>query len=165
MPDAAMPGSAIPFSALPGKQGLYDPAREADSCGVAFLADLTGRPSHELVRNALVALHNMDHRGAAGAEPSSGDGSGLTVAVPDAFLRAVAGFELPPAGSYATGIGFLPVDPAAQQRVRQLVAEVAADERLTVLGWREVPTADAGVGPTARQVMPAFSQLFVAATE
>jgi glutamate synthase (NADPH/NADH) large chain len=155
----------MPFSAIPGKHGLYDPGRESDSCGVAFLADLTGRSSHRLVRDALVALHNMDHRGAAGAEPSSGDGSGLTVAIPDAFLRAVAGFELPPAGSYATGIAFLPTQPAARQRVAELIAETAAAEGLDVLGWREVPTDDTGVGPTARQVMPAFSQLFVAATE
>ena len=97
----------------PAKQGLYDPAAEADSCGVAFLADLQGRPSHKLVRNALIALHNMDHRGAAGAEPSSGDGSGLTVALPDEFLRAVLDFELPALGGYATGIAFLPTDAAA----------------------------------------------------
>src|SRR4051794_17920246 len=160
-----MPEFAMPFSAIPAKQGLYDPARESDSCGVAFLADLRGRPSHQLVRDALIALHNMDHRGAAGAEPSSGDGSGLTVAIPDAFLRAVAGFELPPAGSYATGIAFLPTEPEVQRQVRELVADTAAVEGLRVLGWRELPTADAGVGPTARSVMPAFSQLFVAAVE
>ncbi|HEU5268439.1 MAG TPA: glutamate synthase central domain-containing protein, partial [Jatrophihabitans sp.] len=160
-----MPGSTMPFSAMPAKQGLYDPAAEHDSCGVAFLADLTGRSSHRLVRDALVALRNMDHRGAAGAEPSSGDGSGLTVAIPDAFLRAVADFELPPAGSYATGIAFLPAEPAARQRVAGLVAETAAEEGLQVLGWREVPTDDTGVGPTARSVMPAFSPLFVAAPD
>jgi glutamate synthase (NADPH/NADH) large chain len=165
MPNTPRPSPALPFSALPGKQGLYDPAREADSCGVAFLADLTGRSSHRLVRDALIALHNLDHRGAAGAEPSSGDGSGLTVAIPDAFLRAAAGFELPPAGRYATGIGFLPTQPAARRRIAELIAEIAAAEGLRVLGWREVPTDDTGVGPTARSVMPAFRQLFVAATE
>jgi len=156
---------ALPFSALPKRQGLYDPAAEADSCGVAFLADLAGRPSHELVRNALVALHNMDHRGAAGAEQSSGDGSGLTVALPDAFLRAVAGFELPPAGQYATGIGFLPTAPGARARVQQLVERIAAEEGLRVLGWRRVPVDDTGIGPTALSVMPAFSQLFVTTAE
>jgi glutamate synthase (NADPH/NADH) large chain len=155
----------VPFSAFPAKQGLYDPAHEADSCGVAFLADLQGRPSHKLVRDALVALHNMDHRGAAGAEPSSGDGSGLTVAVPDAFLRAVVDFELPVAGGYATGIGFLPTDPAARARLHQLVADTAAAEGLRVLGWRPVPVVADGLGPTARSVMPAFEQLFVAPVE
>ncbi len=164
-PSARHPRAGLPFSAVPARQGLYDPAAESDSCGVAFLADLTGRASHQLVRDALIALHNLDHRGAAGAEPDSGDGSGLTVAVPDAFLRAVTSFELPPAGSYAVGLAFLPLDPQARARLRELVAEIAAQEGLRVLGWREVPIDDTGVGATARQVMPGFEQLFVAATE
>ena len=84
----------IPFSAVPEAQGLYDPRFESDSCGVAFVADLHGRASHQIVAHALTALHNLDHRGAAGAEPSSGDGAGITVQVPDAFLRAVCDFEL-----------------------------------------------------------------------
>ena len=161
-----MPESTLPFSAIPAKQGLYRPAYESDSCGVAFLADLRGRPSHQLVRNALIALHNMDHRGAAGAEPSSGDGSGLTVAIPDGFLRAVAGFELPPVGSYATGIAFLPArarGPASG--TGSCSPSIAAAEGLRVLGWRELPVDDTGVGPTARSVMPAFGQLFLAAAE
>jgi glutamate synthase (NADPH) large chain len=154
----------LPFSAIPAKQGLYDPATEADSCGVAFLADLNGRPSHRLVRTALTALHNMDHRGAAGAEPSSGDGSGITVAIPDSFLRRVlTDFELPPPGNYATGVAFLPTDDAARRRVKALVADTAAAEGLAVLGWREVPVDPSGLGPTARSVMPAFEQPFVAA--
>ena len=153
------------FSALPTAQGLYDPRHETDSCGVACLADLRGRPSHSLIGAALTALHNMDHRGAAGAEPSSGDGAGITVAVPDAFLRAVAGFELAPAaGSYATGIAFLPTDQAARDRVKAVVAETAAAEGLRVLGWRPVPIAPDGVGPSALAVMPAFEQLFVEST-
>src|SRR5438445_4939221 len=89
----ASEGARVQFSAVPAAQGLYDPRTEADSCGVAFLADLQGRRSHALVSNALVALHNMDHRGAAGAEPSSGDGAGLTVGIPDGFLRSVLDFE------------------------------------------------------------------------
>ncbi|HEX4727276.1 MAG TPA: glutamate synthase central domain-containing protein, partial [Jatrophihabitans sp.] len=169
-PSASDPGAdrsgSLPFSAIPAKQGLYDPAAEADSCGVAFLADLTGRPSQELVRNALIALHNMDHRGAAGAEPSSGDGSGITVAIPDGFLRrVVTGFELPPQGGYATGIAFLPTDGPARHRVKELVAETATAEGLTVLGWRPVPTDPTGLGPTALSVMPAFEQLFVTGAE
>ena len=149
------------FSALPGRLGLYDPRDEIDSCGVAFLADLQGRESHKLVTDALTALHNMDHRGAAGAEPSSGDGAGLTVAIPDEFLRAVTDFELPSPGRYATGIAFLPVDDAARQRVKALLAEVAAAEGLRILGWRDVPIFADEVGPTAAAVMPAFEQLFV----
>ena len=153
----------MPFSAVPAAQGLYDPRNESDSCGVACLADLRGRPSHSLIETALTALHNMDHRGAAGAEPSSGDGSGITVAVPDEFLRAVAGVPLPAPGSYATGIAFLPVDEAARDRVKAVVAETAAVEGLRVLGWRPVPVDPAGVGPSALEVMPAFEQLFVSA--
>ena len=151
------------FSAVPAAQGLYDPRNETDSCGVACLADLRGRPSHSLISTALTALRNMDHRGAAGAEPESGDGSGITVAIPDEFLRAVAGVELPPAGSYATGIAFLPRGQAARDRVKVVVAEIAAAEGLRVLGWRPVPVCTEGVGPSALEVMPAFEQLFVCA--
>ncbi len=150
------------FSALPPAHGLYDPRYETDSCGVAFIADLTGRVSHRIVAQALTALHNLDHRGAAGAEPSSGDGAGITVQVPDEFLRAVAGFELPAAGSYATGIAFLPVDTDKSARVVELVEAAVAEEGLTVLGWRAVPTQPEGLGTTARGVMPTFSQVFVA---
>jgi glutamate synthase (NADPH/NADH) large chain len=156
----------VAFSAVPAAQGLYDPRAEADSCGVAFLADLKGRAGHGLIKDALVALHNMDHRGAAGAEPSSGDGAGLTVAVPDEFLRAVlagGSFDLPPAGQYVTGIAFLPVDPERRAAVKQIVADTAADEGLDVLGWRDVPTVPDGIGPTALSVMPVFEQPVLAA--
>jgi glutamate synthase (NADPH/NADH) large chain len=155
----------VPFSAVPAAQGLYDPRNETDSCGVAFLADLNGRHSHELVSNALVALHNMDHRGAAGAEPSSGDGAGLTVGIPDQFLRAVVDFELPPVGSYGVGIGFLPTDQAARDRVKATLARTATDEGLHILGWRAVPTRPDDLGPTALSVMPVFEQVFVSAPD
>jgi glutamate synthase (NADPH/NADH) large chain len=155
----------VQFSAVPTAQGLYDPRTEADSCGVAFLADLQGRRSHALVSNALVALHNMDHRGAAGAEPSSGDGAGLTVGIPDPFLRAVLDFELPAEGAYGTGIGFLPVDESARARVKTVLADTATAEQLQILGWRPVPTRADGLGPTALSVMPVFEQLFVAAID
>jgi len=155
----------VQFSAVPAAQGLYDPRTESDSCGVAFLADLQGRPSHRLISSALTALHNMDHRGAAGAEPSSGDGAGITVAIPDAFLRAVAGVELPASGRYATGIAFLPVEQAARERVKAVVAETAAAEGLQVLGWRQLPIFADEVGPSALAVMPAFEQLFVCALD
>ncbi|MEO8888984.1 MAG: glutamate synthase central domain-containing protein, partial [Jatrophihabitantaceae bacterium] len=152
---------SVPFSAVPGAQGLYEPRFESDSCGVAFVADLKGRPSHQVVAHALTALHNLEHRGAAGAEPSSGDGAGITVQVPDAFFRAVVEFTLPPAGSYAVGIAFLPTDPEVAQQARDLVEQAAADEGLTVIGWRDVPTRPDSLGPTARSVMPAFGQVFL----
>jgi glutamate synthase (NADPH) large chain len=93
-------------------QGLYDPANEHDACGVAFVADMYGRRSHAIVRDALTALHNLDHRGAQGAEVNTGDGAGMLIQVPDGFLRAVVDAELPKPGSYAVGIAFLPSDDA-----------------------------------------------------
>jgi glutamate synthase (NADPH/NADH) large chain len=152
---------SLPFSALPAAQGLYQPERERDACGVAFLADLSGRPSHRIVEQSLQALRNLDHRGAAGAETSSGDGAGITVQVPDAFLRAVAGFALPAAGAYAVGLAFLPPDPARRAEALSLVEAVAAEEGLTVLGWRQVPVRPDGLGAAALSVMPHIAQLFV----
>src|SRR5687767_5257429 len=99
----------------PVAQGLYDPAYEHDACGVAFVADLHGRRSHDVVRKGLQALRRMDHRGARGAEPNTGDGAGILLQIPDAFYRAVAGVPLPPAGGYATGLAFLPTDDAGAE--------------------------------------------------
>ena len=152
----------LPFSALPRPQGLYDPSFETDACGVAFLADLAGRRSHRIVAQALTALHNLDHRGAAGAETSSGDGAGITLQIPDEFLRAVVDFDLPQPGAYVCGIAFLPAAEPATTRAVEIVAATAAEEGLTVLGWRDVPTDDSSIGPTARSVMPQFRQVFLA---
>ena len=151
------------FSALPEPQGLYDPAAERDACGVAFVATLTGEPSHDIVAKALIALENLDHRGASGAEPDSGDGAGILIGVPDAFLRGVVDFDLPAAGTYAVGTAFLPVDPEETAMVVAAIEELAAEEGLAVLGWREVPTDASSVGATARSTMPTFRQLFLAA--
>src|SRR5689334_1284080 len=131
---------SLPFSALPARQGVYRPEFEHDACGVAFVADVHGRATHRIVEQALTALHNLDHRGAAGAEPSSGDGAGITVQVPDAFLRAEVDFALPPAGQYAVGIAFLPTNPAEASTAVEIVEATAAEEGVTVLGWRDVPT-------------------------
>ncbi|RJK93862.1 glutamate synthase large subunit [Vallicoccus soli] len=147
----------------PGPQGLYDPRDEHDACGVAMVATLSGEPTHDIVEKALTALRNLDHRGASGAEVDSGDGAGILTQVPDAFLRAVAGVELPPAGAYAVGTAFLPVDPAAAAEAVAGVERIAAEEGLAVLGWRDVPTAPDLLGATARSCMPAFRQVFVAA--
>jgi glutamate synthase (NADPH/NADH) large chain len=104
----------VPYShAFPPPQGLYDPRHEHDACGVAFVATLTGVASHEIVRQGLQALLNLDHRGAAGAEVNSGDGAGILIQVPDAFLREVTrdlGFDLPAQHAYAVGTAFLPGD-------------------------------------------------------
>ncbi|MDQ0379944.1 glutamate synthase large subunit [Amycolatopsis thermophila] len=157
------------FSANPGKQGLYDPAQEQDSCGVAMVADIQGRRTHAIVTDGLTALINLDHRGAAGAEPTSGDGAGILVQLPDRLLREEAGFELPEPDArghhrYAAGIAFLPAEEEARGKAVALIERLAEEEDLEVLGWREVPVdADgAGIGPTARSVMPHFAMLFVA---
>jgi glutamate synthase (NADPH) large chain len=148
----------------PPAQGLYDPRFEHDACGVAFVATLTGEASHEIVERALTALRNLDHRGAAGAEPNSGDGAGILLQVPDRFLREVVDFELPPLGAYAVGTAFLQGDADEASKTRQRVEELADEEGLTVLGWRDVPVDPSSLGATAVGVMPAFSQLFVEAT-
>ena len=93
---------------MPNSVGLYNPAYEHDACGVAMVVDMHGRRSRDIVDKAITALLNLEHRGAAGAEPNSGDGAGIMIGVPDGFLRAVVDFELPAEGSYATGIAFLP---------------------------------------------------------
>ena len=153
----------LPFSALPAARGLYDPESERDACGLALVVDLKGRRSHGTIEQALTALHNLRHRGAAGSEPSSGDGSGLLMQIPDGFLRAVAGVELPPAGEYVTGLVFVPTGEEAAEEVERVTAELATEERLVLLGWRDVPVETAGLGPTALSVMPRFRQVFLAA--
>ncbi|MEU8285900.1 glutamate synthase large subunit [Micromonospora sp. NPDC048905] len=147
----------------PSAQGLYDPVQEHDACGVAFVADLHGRRSHAVVANGLGALCRLDHRGARGAEPNTGDGAGIMIQVPDTFLRAAADVALPPAGEYATGLVFLPDDDAGEARARQVVEKYALVEGAEVLGWREVPIAPEGLGESALAAMPRVRQVFVAA--
>ena len=148
-----------PAGSMPRAQGLYDPAFEHDACGVAFVATLDGVPSHAIVAKAVTALENLDHRGASGSEPDSGDGAGILTQVPDEFFRAVVDFELPEAGRYAVGTAFLPAESASEARAA--IEAIAADEGLTVLGWRELPVNPEGVGQTAQACMPTFWQLFV----
>ena len=150
-----------PLESPPAAQGLYDPAFEHDSCGVGFVADMSGVPSRAVVDQALQCLVNLDHRSATGAEANVGDGIGITIGVPDRFLRAVCGFELPPAGSYAVGTAFLPrSDPDG---VAEAIAEIMVSEGLEVLGWRDVPTDPSSLGKFATDPMPVFRMLFVAA--
>ena len=150
---------------LPLAQGLYDPMREHDACGVAFVATLTGAGSHGVIAKALTALRNLDHRGASGSEPDSGDGAGILLQVPDTFLRANVAFELPPAGQYAVGIAFLPETDTQVAASKSTVERIARDEGLLVLGWRAVPTDPTLVGITAQSVMPNFEQLFLSSPQ
>ncbi|MBT0567658.1 glutamate synthase large subunit [Williamsia sp. CHRR-6] len=146
----------------PGPQGLYHPANEHDSCGVAFVVDMHGRRSRDIVDKAITALVNLEHRGAAGAEPNTGDGAGILIQVPDRFLRAVVDFELPPAGEYATGIAFLPQGSGDAKAAVEAVERITVEEGMSVLGWREVPVDETSLGALARDAMPTFRQLFIA---
>ncbi|MEH0842372.1 glutamate synthase large subunit [Micromonospora sp. CPCC 205711] len=158
----AFPYPLSPQSAPPAT-GLYDPAYEHDACGVAFVADLYGRRSHQVVARGLGALCRLDHRGARGAEHNTGDGAGIMIQVPDEFLRAVVDFPLPPAGQYATGLVFLPDDDADEARARRVVEKYALVEGADLLGWRDVPTDPSGLGETALAAMPRIRQVFLAA--
>ncbi|MGV0849340.1 glutamate synthase large subunit [Mycolicibacterium phlei] len=151
----------------PRTQGLYNPAFEHDACGVAMVADMHGRRSRDIVDKAITALVNLEHRGAQGAEPNTGDGAGILIQVPDEFLRAVlteqgAPFDLPEPGSYATGIAFLPQSSKDAATACEAVEKIAEAEGLEVLGWREVPIDDSAIGALARDAMPTFRQLFLA---
>ena len=148
---------------LPAARGLYDPANEHDACGVAFVADLHGRATHETVVRGLTALHNLDHRGATGAERNVGDGAGILTQLPHALFEAVCDFALPAPGAYAAGIAFLPRDPDQLAAAVESVEKIVATEGLVVLGWRDVPVDDTMIGSFARDVEPIFRQLFVAA--
>ncbi len=155
----------VPFSAQPEDVGLYRRESEHDACGVAMVATLRGTAGHDIVDLALTALRNLDHRGATGADPLVGDGAGILTQVPDRFLREVTDFELPPAGSYAVGLAFLPVDEDVRAATVARIEALAGEEGLHVLGWREVPTTPELVGVSARAVMPHFAQLFLAGVE
>ena len=151
--------------AFPPPQGLYDGRHEHDACGVAFVATLTGVASHDIVAKAITALRNLEHRGATGAEPDTGDGAGILMGVPDRFLRdetAKLGITLPAPRSYAVGTAFLPGDEEHVAKTRARIEELAVEEGLQVLGWRDVPVDPSMLGATSRSVMPSFSQLFVA---
>jgi glutamate synthase (NADPH) large chain len=144
-------------------EGLYDGQFEHDACGVSFVADLAGRKNHDIVAKALTALRNLEHRGARGAEPDTGDGAGLLIQVPHDFFAEVVDFALPAAGEYVVGTAFLPVDHEARAQIVAGIEAIAAQEGARVLGWRELPVDAEHVGPTAASVMPYFSQLFLAA--
>ena len=161
-PRAQSPAGMFQSSVQPAPQGLYDGLSEHDACGVAFVATLTGVPSHDIVDKALTALRNLEHRGASGAEPDSGDGAGILLQVPDRLMRETVDVELPDAGGYAVGIGFMPRDKNEADRVRAAVSDIAQQEGLRVLAWRDCPVDPELIGATARDAMPDFEYLFVA---
>src|SRR4051812_42881314 len=146
-------------------QGLYDPSYEHDACGVAFVARLDGVATHEAVERALTALENLEHRGAAGADADTGDGAGILVQMPDAFLRGVAGLPLPAAGAYGVAVCFLPQKASRRVELEHLLEETVAVEGQRVVGWRDVPVDGRHVGSHARLFAPVVRQLFVAASD
>jgi glutamate synthase (NADPH/NADH) large chain len=142
-------------------QGLYDSSFEHDACGVALVATLNKKPTHEIVASGLEALRNLEHRGASGSEPDSGDGAGILIQIPDEFFKSVVDFQLPENSFYAAGIVFLPQDEKEYKAAKETISEVAKKENITILGWRVVPTDPLELGKTAQSVMPRFEMIFV----
>jgi glutamate synthase (NADPH) large chain len=138
-----------PLQAL---RGLYDPSYEHDACGVAFVARVGAPASHEVVARALSALAHLEHRGAEGADPDTGDGAGILFQLPDEFLRAETGFDLPEQGRYGVAVCFLP--PGNPTEAMRLLERSVEAEGQQVLGWREVPVNEAACGAAARAVAP-----------
>ena len=153
----------------PAAAGLYDPTYEHDACGVAFVARLDGQPRHDVIDLALTALDDLEHRGAAGADPSTGDGAGVLIQLPHGFLRARTGefgitrAQLPDPGSVAVASCFLSGDPTLWESQQRLLEQAVIEAGQQPLGWREVPVDLASCGETARNVAPEFRQLLVGA--
>ncbi|MBF0161289.1 MAG: glutamate synthase large subunit [Magnetococcales bacterium] len=152
-------------NSLPNKQGLYDPFLEHDACGIGFVANINGKKSHNIISVALELLVNLTHRGATGADPLTGDGAGLLMQLPDAFLRAECEplkIRLPAEGQYGVGMVFLPKNPHLQESYRRHVEQIIVDEGQQMLGWRPVPISpDARIGYTAKASEPAVFQVFI----
>jgi len=154
---------------FPSKHGLYDPAFEKDSCGVAFVAHIKGIRNHQIILDAERLLCNMDHRGARGSEVNTGDGAGILTALPHEFLGKVARedlkVELPKPGHFSAGIVFLPTIPEEREQCKRVVEQIIAKQGQSFVGWRKVPTQNekANIGPTARESEPHIEQLFIAA--
>ena len=149
---------------LPPRQGLYDPANEHDACGVGFVANVKGQKSHEIIRQGLQILENLTHRGAVGADPLAGDGAGILMQIPDRFLReecATLGMVLPAAGDYGVGMLFLPSNVDSRGHCEALISRTIAEEGQTLLGWRNVPTDNSGLGASVLKVEPLVRQLFI----
>jgi glutamate synthase (NADPH/NADH) large chain len=152
-------------SAVPERQGLYDPANEHDACGVGFVAHVKGQKNHGIVEQGLLILKNLDHRGAVGADPLQGDGAGILIQIPDQFYRdemAKQGVELPPEGEYGVGMVFLPQEAASRHACVEEIERSIKDEGQVLLGWREVPVNhDMPMSPTVKAKEPVIRQVFV----
>ena len=148
------------------RQGLYDPVFEHDACGVGFVANIRGERSHDVIHKGIEVLCNLEHRGACGCDPETGDGAGLVIQQPDALWRKEAadlGFELPAPGGYAVGMVFLDRDAAAASWMERELERIVVAEGQEVLGWRDVPHEPSAIGWQARESLPCIRQIFVAA--
>ena len=148
----------------PPRQGLYDPWYEHDSCGVGFVVDIKGRKSNQILRQAIEVLKNLDHRGAAGSEANTGDGAGVLIQMPHAFLKEACKklrIVLPEPGEYGCGLVFLPRDRIKRRRLEERFEQVVQAEGQTVLGWRSVPVDNSSLGETARSCEPQIRQIFI----
>jgi len=146
------------------RYGLYHPQFERGSCGVGFVANVKGKKSHEIVEKGLEALKRLAHRGAVGADPQTGDGAGILIQIPHEYFEKVCFSEkikLPQAGSYGTGLIFLPPNPSERQLCKDIFSKCLAEEGLNLLGWRKVPIDDSHIGKTAKETQPAIEQIFI----
>src|SRR3954447_21971232 len=149
---------------LPRPEGLYDPGKEKDACGVGFIADLKNRKSHTIVEQGLSILKNLAHRGAVGADPMMGDGCGILVQIPHRFFAeecAKLGMALPEPGHYGIGHLFMPRDPDGCRIVEEIVTKAVADEGLVLLGWRDVPVDNRDLGRSVKATEPVQKQIFI----
>ena len=154
---------------LPPPQGLYDPRNEHDACGIGFVVDIKNRKTHGIIKQGLQVLTSLTHRGAVGADPLAGDGSGIQIQIPDTLFReecSKLGFELPGVGDYAVGMVFLPPeDPAGVERCVAALDEAIAREGQILLGWREVPTDNSCLGESVKPMEPVIRQVFISRGE
>ncbi len=149
---------------LPRRQGLYDPSHEHDACGVGFVADIKGRKSHSIIQQGLEIVTNLTHRGAVGADPLAGDGAGILIQLPDTFLRqecAKSAIELPAIGHYGVGMIFLPRSSSNREKCEQILEQCITAEGQSILGWRDVPTNNKGIGQSVKEVEPVVRQIFI----
>ena len=149
---------------LPPKQGLYDPRNEHDNCGLGFIADIKNRKSHEIVRQGLQILINLDHRGAVGADPLAGDGAGILIQIPDSLDSeecSKLGFDLPGIGDYAVGMVFLPQNKVTRIACINAFDSVVAEEGQSIIGWRDLPVDNSVLGESVKPIEPVIRQVFI----
>lgn len=149
---------------LPEKRGLYDPKYEHDACGVGFVANIDGTPTHTIVKNAIQVSINLEHRGAIGSDKLTGDGGGLLLQIQDAFFRQICkelGFDLPASGKYGVGMVFMPQEQYKIEKCRQALQEIIENENCLLIGWRDVPINDDSLGEISRLTQPTIHQVFI----